>query len=619
MAFQETMSGIANMSSVYTKKWNNSGQWSGSGLYLGNFNGVINYRFSIFFTPSTYLSKVNVKLQATEYNNEYYLGSYYTLTEVSSGKVIIDDKYLGIWGVGSDNAVTMALDYTFEKGKEYELNICPKWDEWNYYVATNHNHLTITSTVATTYTVSYDANGGTGAPSAQTKISGVTLTLSSTKPTKSSSETNGYTVTFDANGGTTTKSSSTAVDTIKYAFNSWNTASDGSGTSYNAGGSYTGNAAITLYAQWKSSVVNGSVVLPTEYECIRDGYKLLGFSTDSNADKFSYTSGSNYTPSNDIVLYAVWISNDFICKKVDSSFLDSGLTSIADSIRNKTITSSSLLFPDGYANSIDSIFAYDTKDFHVVGGTTQPSNPENNTIWVNTSVSIPIVCVATGYPSSDVYKVNGAIFIWDNATSWISPNLNVSKEKSKMYLPIFPKAVYQYINGVWVSMTASIYKDKTWIPLGTYLYDSGNTCQNVTGGWTTSTLNTYQSNGMISSTANNTLQLKKNGKPSGSWPALGWVTNNYIDLNPYSSLHFKYVASGTATENSIIDFRVVGNTVGGYGDALAKKAITKNVNISGEVIVDISSIAGGRVMFCIIDSTYENNTFSLDVSKVYLS
>ena len=35
-----------------------------------------------------------------------------------------------------------------------------------------------------TYTVSYNANGGSGAPSAQTKTYGVNLTLSSTKPTR---------------------------------------------------------------------------------------------------------------------------------------------------------------------------------------------------------------------------------------------------------------------------------------------------------------------------------------------------------------------------------------------------------------------------------------------------
>lgn len=71
------------------------------------------------------------------------------------------------------------------------------------------------------YTISFNANGGSGAPSSQTKDTGGTLTLSSTKPTRTG-----------------------------YVFSSWNTKSDGSGTTYASGGSYTANADATLYAQW---------------------------------------------------------------------------------------------------------------------------------------------------------------------------------------------------------------------------------------------------------------------------------------------------------------------------------------------------------------------------------
>ena len=46
--------------------------------------------------------------------------------------------------------------------------------------------------VEETYTVTYDANGGTGAPSPQTKIKGVTLKLSTVKPTKQGYEFYGW-------------------------------------------------------------------------------------------------------------------------------------------------------------------------------------------------------------------------------------------------------------------------------------------------------------------------------------------------------------------------------------------------------------------------------------------
>ncbi|MBQ0109197.1 MAG: InlB B-repeat-containing protein, partial [Clostridiales bacterium] len=75
-----------------------------------------------------------------------------------------------------------------------------------------------------TYTVSYNANGGSGAPSSQTKTHGVTLTLSSTKPTR-----DGYT------------------------FLGWSTSSTATSATYSAGGSSTANANTTLYAVWKKN------------------------------------------------------------------------------------------------------------------------------------------------------------------------------------------------------------------------------------------------------------------------------------------------------------------------------------------------------------------------------
>lgn len=123
---------------------------------------------------------------------------------------------------------------------------------------------------AKTYTISYNANGGSGAPSSQTKTYGTTLTLSTTKPTKAngSNKVDGsFKITGDANGGyfgsaSTTTTSITATtsrtDTIKYTFSKWNTNTDGSGTSYNSGGNYTTNASDTLYAIYTSSTTTGT-------------------------------------------------------------------------------------------------------------------------------------------------------------------------------------------------------------------------------------------------------------------------------------------------------------------------------------------------------------------------
>ncbi len=84
------------------------------------------------------------------------------------------------------------------------------------------------------YPVTYNANGGTGAPSAQEKKVDVDIVLSSTVPTRDD-----------------------------YRFTGWNTAVDGNGASYAPGATYTTNAALNLYAQWVP-IYNVSLKVGTE-------------------------------------------------------------------------------------------------------------------------------------------------------------------------------------------------------------------------------------------------------------------------------------------------------------------------------------------------------------------
>ena len=75
-----------------------------------------------------------------------------------------------------------------------------------------------------TYTVSYNANGGSGAPTSQTKTAGTALTLSSTKPTRTG-----------------------------YTFKGWATSASGS-VAYQPGSSFATDANTTLYAVWEKNV-----------------------------------------------------------------------------------------------------------------------------------------------------------------------------------------------------------------------------------------------------------------------------------------------------------------------------------------------------------------------------
>jgi hypothetical protein len=85
--------------------------------------------------------------------------------------------------------------------------------------------VTFTTTKPVTYTITYNANGGSGAPAAQTKTQNVALTLSTTKPTRSG-----------------------------YEFLGWATTSTATTATYQSGASYTANAGTTLYAVWKTNL-----------------------------------------------------------------------------------------------------------------------------------------------------------------------------------------------------------------------------------------------------------------------------------------------------------------------------------------------------------------------------
>ena len=154
-----------------------------------------------------------------------------------------------------------------------------------------------------TWTVAYNANGGTGAPSSQTKTYNTALTLSSTKPSKSNSTVATYTVTYNYNGNGSSNTTATSTKTRTFTFSKWNTASDGSGTNYSSGGSYTANSGATLYAQYSSSDSTSAVTLPTP---TRSGYAFAGWYTAASGGTKIGNGGASYTPTATITLYAQW-------------------------------------------------------------------------------------------------------------------------------------------------------------------------------------------------------------------------------------------------------------------------------------------------------------------------
>ena len=221
-----------------------------------------------------------------------------------------------------------------------------------------------------TYTVSYNANGGSNPPSSQTKQYGTNITLSSTKPTRTGytfaywdggslghfapggtysanqSATlsaawsiNTYTVSYNANGGTGAPSnqtktyetnltlSSTRPTRAGYTFSTWNTASNGSGTNFAPGATYQWNSPLTLYAQWTINTYsvtyhsNGGQGAPSNQTktygtdlTLRRGvpkrtdYAFVNWNTSASGTGVSYAPGATYSTNAAVALYAQWKS-----------------------------------------------------------------------------------------------------------------------------------------------------------------------------------------------------------------------------------------------------------------------------------------------------------------------
>ncbi|TYA60215.1 InlB B-repeat-containing protein [Formosa maritima] len=149
-------------------------------------------------------------------------------------------------------------------------------------------------------TVTYNGNGNTGG----------SVPIDTNNP-----YTSGDTVTVLGNIGSLTNTCST--------FNNWNTATDGSGTGYSSGNTFTITASTTLYAQWISTANTvtfnnngGTGTMSPQMDCIaanltsntftNAGFTFNSWNTAANGSGTTYADGASYNFSTDITLYAQW-------------------------------------------------------------------------------------------------------------------------------------------------------------------------------------------------------------------------------------------------------------------------------------------------------------------------
>ena len=122
-------------------------------------------------------------------------------------------------------------------------------------------------------------------------------------------------------------------------------------------------------------------------------------------------------------------------------------------------------------------------NFNLVGGVTQPADPKENTIWVNTDVPIAGWALSFTEPSE---PEEGMVWIVTGTSSKVA--FNALKKNTLM---VYPTTCKQFVNGAWNNVTAKSYIDGEWVEWRDYLFIE-NVGQQVP--WVFKALNTKVSN-----------------------------------------------------------------------------------------------------------------------------
>lgn len=226
------------------------------------------------------------------------------------------------------------------------------------------------------YTITYNANGGSGAPSKQTKYYGKDLKISTTKPTRSG-----------------------------YTFKGWALSSGGS-VYYTPGSTCGQNKSLTLYAVWKAITYTvsyngntpsgagtptsipssqtktyGKTLTLSKTEPKLTNYSFLGWATSASGS-IKYQPGGSYTSNSAVTLYAKWekVSYDITFNKNTTDTVNNFPSNVTDRTSNysfnTTPTRSKYIFV-GWGTSATS-----TSPTYKVGDTyTKKTNITLYAIW----------------------------------------------------------------------------------------------------------------------------------------------------------------------------------------------------------------------------------------------
>lgn len=249
-------------------------------------------------------------------------------------------------------------------------------------------------------------------------------------------------------------------------------------------------------------------------------------------------------------------------------------------------------------------------NFQVIGGTTAPSNPKENMIWVNTSTKI------TSYIFSATQPTGSAGMVWISTGTSSPSEFNALKKNG---IQVYPLSAKQYVSGAWVDVTAKSYQGGEWVEWITYLYNEGDECTDITGGWITR---------VISGTTTPSVTKKADRINITAYRAENTThnqamvyTDDSIDISGAELLCVDVVKnSGTPNGHFVIGV-AESKTINSYNDPPKLVAYT-SINDTGTFTLRVDNIDAGYVLVgWWSNSAWGNNdgecSINADVLRVY--
>lgn len=227
-------------------------------------------------------------------------------------------------------------------------------------------------------------------------------------------------------------------------------------------------------------------------------------------------------------------------------------------------------------------------NFKIIGGTVQPENPMENTIWVDTDVEITGWHFGTTAPGEPVDGM-----VWIRTDTFSNVGFNALKENGIM---VYPLSANQYISDAFVDVEAKSYQGGEWvewIPASAW-YWRGNECENNGGGWISTAWKLQADAGVDAQTFEITreadyLKFTKTGQ-------IGAVIHKEepVDLTNVKAIHFKGEMSAASKQNWVAFH--VWTEIGGNNAYWATNSVATVQTSTSEAVtefsLDVSALTG---------------------------